>query len=64
MTDMKPSKLAAKDRKAQILAAARSLFAKEGYAEVTLDDIARKVGVSRPRITKWQSRMADCLHVT
>jgi AcrR family transcriptional regulator len=32
------------------LAAARSLFAKEGYSEVTLDDIARKVGISRPRI--------------
>lgn len=47
---MKSSKLPAKDRKAQILTAARSLFAKEGYAEVTLDDIARKVGVSRPRI--------------
>lgn len=47
---MKQKKLSSEDRKAQILTAARTLFAKEGYAEVTLDDIAAQVGVSRPRI--------------
>ncbi len=43
-------KLSSEERKAQILAAARTLFAKKGYAEATLDDIADKVGISRPRI--------------
>ncbi len=43
-------KLSSEDRKAQILSAARTLFAKKGYAEATLDDIADKVGISRPRI--------------
>lgn len=43
-------KLSSDDRKAQILSAARTLFAKKGYAEATLDDIADKVGISRPRI--------------
>jgi len=38
------------ERKFQILSAARTLFAKKGFAETTLDDIARKVGVTRPRI--------------
>jgi AcrR family transcriptional regulator len=46
----KMQKLSSEDRKAQILSAARTLFAKKGYAEATLDDIAEKVGVSRPRI--------------
>jgi AcrR family transcriptional regulator len=40
----------AEERKEQILAAARSLFAKKGYDKVTLDEIAKQVGVSRPRI--------------
>lgn len=47
---MKQKKMSSADRKAQVLSAARGLFAKEGYAEVTLDDIAALVGVSRPRI--------------
>ncbi len=47
---MKQHRLSAEDRRAQILSAARSLFAKKGYAEVTLDEIAASVGVSRPRI--------------
>ncbi len=47
---MKHKKMSSEDRKAQILSAARTLFSKEGYAEVTLDDIAAQVGVSRPRI--------------
>jgi AcrR family transcriptional regulator len=43
-------KLSSEDRKAQVLSVARTLFARKGYAETTLDDIARRVGVSRPRI--------------
>lgn len=37
-------------RKRQILDAARHLFAKRGYDKTTLDDIARRVGISRPRV--------------
>ena len=42
--------MSSEDRKAQVLSVARTLFAKKGYAEATLDDIARKAGISRPRI--------------
>ena len=47
---MTQRKLSLEERKAQILDAARTLFARKGYDKVTLDDIARRVGVSRPRI--------------
>lgn len=47
---MKRRRLSSQDRRAQILAAARSLFAKKGYAEVSLDEIANRVGISRPRV--------------
>ncbi len=43
-------KQSSEDRKAQILTAARTLFARKGYAETTLDDIANQVGISRPRV--------------
>ena len=43
-------KMSSEDRKAQVLSVARTLFAKKGYAESTLDDIARMAGISRPRI--------------
>lgn len=43
-------KMSSEDRKAQLLSVARTLFAKKGYAEATLDDIARMAGVSRPRV--------------
>ena len=43
-------RLSAEDRKAQILAVARTLFAKKGFDGTTLDDIADKTGVSRPRV--------------
>ncbi len=49
-TREKAERLSAPQRKAQILAAARSLFAGKGYTEVTLDEIAQRVGVSRPRV--------------
>ena len=45
-------KLSSQDRKAQILKAARTLFAKKGYAETTLDDIAKRVGISWPRVVQ------------
>jgi AcrR family transcriptional regulator len=43
-------RLSSADRKAQILSIARALFAKKGFAETTLDDIAGKAGVTRPRV--------------
>jgi AcrR family transcriptional regulator len=43
-------KLSSADRRAQVLAVARTLFAKKGYAGTTLDDIAQKAGISRPRV--------------
>lgn len=49
-TREKAERLSSTQRKSQILAAARSLFAGKGYAEVTLDEIAQRVGVSRPRV--------------
>lgn len=42
--------LSSKKRKSQILSVARTLFAKNGYAETTLDTIADKAGVTRPRV--------------
>jgi len=43
-------KLSSAERKLQVLSVSRSLFAKKGFAGTTLDDIAGKAGVSRPRI--------------
>jgi AcrR family transcriptional regulator len=42
--------LSSKKRKSQILSIARTLFANNGYAETTLDTIANKAGVTRPRV--------------
>ena len=36
------------EREQQILAVARRLFADRGYAEVTMDDVAAEVGVTKP----------------
>ena len=47
---MAKEKLTIEKRRAQILAAARTLFAHKGYDRVTLDEIARRVGISRPRV--------------
>lgn len=49
---MTQRKLSLEERKAQILSAARTLFARKGYDKVTLDEIARRVGISRPRIVQ------------
>jgi AcrR family transcriptional regulator len=49
---MPQPKTSSDKRKEQILAAARSLFARRGYGDVTLDDIAAKVGISRPRVVQ------------
>jgi len=43
-------KLSLDERTKQILSISRTLFAENGYAETTLDDIAKKAGISRPRI--------------
>ncbi len=43
-------RLPSRERKIQVLNAARSLFAKQGYNKTTLDEIARQVGISRPRV--------------
>ncbi len=43
-------RMSSEDRKAQVLSVARTLFAEKGFAEATLDDIARMAGISRPRI--------------
>lgn len=48
--EMKKDRIPAIDRKHQVLDAARTLFAKFGYSEVTLDAIAARCGISRPRI--------------
>lgn len=47
---MSKSKFSSEERRSQILAAARTLFSQKGYAEVSLDEIAKRVGVSRPRV--------------
>lgn len=49
---MPQPKTSSDERKEQILTAARSLFARHGYGDVTLDDIAAKVGISRPRVVQ------------
>lgn len=45
-----PRKLSSVVRKQQVLSVARTLFANKGYAATTLDDIARKAGITRPRV--------------
>ncbi|MEE4354387.1 MAG: TetR/AcrR family transcriptional regulator [Desulfatiglans sp.] len=45
-------KLPSHKRRAQVLSAARSLFAEQGYTKTTLDDIASEVGISRPRVVQ------------
>jgi len=50
LKNMAKEKLTTEKRKAQIIAAARTLFAHKGYDKVTLDEIAGQVGISRPRI--------------
>jgi AcrR family transcriptional regulator len=42
------SRLPRAEREQQMLAAARELFAQRGYAEVTMDEVAGAVGVTKP----------------
>jgi len=50
LAKVKKQRLSSENRKEQILSAARSLFAEQGYNKTTLDDIANRVGISRPRV--------------
>ena len=45
-------RLSSEDRKKQIISAAISLFAGQGFNKTTLDEIANRVGISRPRIVQ------------
>src|SRR5437762_12118353 len=43
-------KLTAADRRAQLLEVGRAVFASHGYEATTLDEVARKAGVTKPII--------------
>jgi AcrR family transcriptional regulator len=47
------SRLSRLDRMEQTLAAAHDLFAERGYAEVTMDEIAAAVGVTKPLLYNY-----------
>jgi len=47
------SRLSRIDRMEQTLAAAHELFAERGYAEVTMDEIAKAVGVTKPLLYNY-----------
>jgi AcrR family transcriptional regulator len=49
-SDSVKRRFTAEERRRSVLAAARSLFARQGYPETTLDQIAAKAGISRPRV--------------
>jgi AcrR family transcriptional regulator len=36
------------ERKAQLLAVARKVFGRHGFHEVSMDDVAREAGVTKP----------------
>jgi AcrR family transcriptional regulator len=41
------------EREAQMLSTARALFAARGYADVTMDEVARAVGVTKPLLYNY-----------
>jgi AcrR family transcriptional regulator len=47
------TRLARADRMEQTLSVARSLFAEEGYSAVTMDEVAAKVGVTKPLLYNY-----------
>ncbi len=53
MNKKKSSRLSAEERKLQILKAAQVLCSRKGFAGTTLDDIAKKAGVSRALVVQY-----------
>jgi len=49
---MKKARMSAEDRKLAIVTAALPLFARQGYAETTIRDLAKAAGVSEPLLYK------------
>jgi AcrR family transcriptional regulator len=47
------TRLARADRMEQTVSVARSLFAEQGYAAVTMDEVAGKVGVTKPLLYNY-----------
>src|SRR3954454_14538132 len=47
------TRLARADRMEQTLSVARSLFAEQGYSAVTMDEVAAKVGVTKPLLYNY-----------
>src|SRR4029077_16629603 len=47
------TRLARADRMEQTLMVARSLFAERGYSEVTMDEVAARVGVTKPLLYNY-----------
>jgi AcrR family transcriptional regulator len=47
------TRLSREDRMSQTLVVARELFAEKGYVEVTMDEVAAKVGVTKPLLYNY-----------
>jgi AcrR family transcriptional regulator len=47
------TRLSREDRMSQTLVVARELFAENGFAEVTMDEVAAKVGVTKPLLYNY-----------
>jgi AcrR family transcriptional regulator len=51
--DASPRRLPREERERQILDVAHALFAEHGYAAVTMDDVAARVGVTKPLLYNY-----------
>jgi len=49
------------DRRSEIVTAAAELFDRRGYANTTMDDIARTVGIAKPTLYHYFARKEDIL---